>query len=98
MDNLERLLRSLFHLGVMALSQEIGMNAKKALAEAIERRDLGGIFGSALVYGGAAYAFQSSGRSFSRLVGNPNAGLPSLYHLDDTTRKNEVRRLSRYQR
>jgi hypothetical protein len=95
MDNLEKFLRSLFHIGVMAVSREIGLGAQKALAESFEKKDWLGILGNSFIFGGSVVAFQSSGRQLNQLLGNPRAALPSFYDLDDKDRKDKVRFLSR---
>jgi hypothetical protein len=94
MDNLERFLQSLLHVGVMVASREIGLGAQKALARAFEKKDWAGILGYSLIYGGSVYAFHSSGRELNRLLGNPRAPLPSFYDLDDKLEK-DIRYFSR---
>ncbi len=78
----------------MAVSREIGMGARKALAESLEKRDWAGIFGNSLIYGGSVVAFQTSGRKLNRLLGNPRAPLPSLYDSYDNVKKRKIRYLS----
>ncbi len=95
MDDLERFLRSLFHIGVMAVAREIGMGAQKALSESLDKRDWAGIFGNSFVYGGSVVAFQSSGRKLNRLLGNSRAPLPSFYDSYDNVKKDKTRYLLR---
>ncbi len=81
MSALEDLIEGLFHVGVMAVSYDVGRAAQKSLAGAIQRKDLLAILGSALVCGGSAFALQSSGRKLGHLLSKQRIALPKFYDL-----------------
>ncbi len=69
MSALDDLIDAGVNVGAMALSQYVGKEAEKSLAQALDRKDFWGILFSAGVYGASAYLYQSSSTKLARLAG-----------------------------
>jgi hypothetical protein len=76
MSALDDLIDAGLNVGVMALSQHVGKEAEKSLAQALERKDFWGILFSAGVYGASAYVYQTSATKLARLAGKYQRALP----------------------
>jgi hypothetical protein len=78
------------NVGAMALSQYVGKEAQKSLAQAFEKKDFWGILFSAGAYGASAYLYQSSARKLGRLIGKYQRTLPTYDLQVRTSRKAPV--------
>ncbi len=90
MSDIEDLFEGLVDVGIMAATYQVGQEAQKSLVKSSQEDNWLGMLLSAVVCGGAMYAFQSSTRNLNRLLRKHRIALPVYDLREDKAGKKPI--------